>query len=417
MLKISLLSIGDELLIGQTINTNAAWLGAEISKLGAKVVLHSTVADNKEIIKSEFDRLFVLSDIILVTGGLGPTHDDITKVTLCDYFNDELHLDEITFENIKSLLFKRGRELKEVHRMQALVPKNSKVLSNSVGTAPGMLFLSNGKYLVSMPGVPYEMNAIFNDHLKQLIIDEIANKNHNVVSYLTIQTGGVPESTLEEMIGDVNTFLDNKSSLAYLPSYRGVKIRLGVQESNFEKCQIKLNGYLEFIKSKINESIISIGDENNLETLIQYLKDKKLTVAVAESCTGGLLGAAFTELPGSSEVFIGGELTYSNRAKVERLCVLESTLEKFGAVSQETALQMSENVRKLHHVSVGISITGIAGPDGGTPEKPVGTVWIGISIEGENIAKMYKFGNNRAINRELSVSYAINELFFRLKLN
>lgn len=415
MLKISLLSIGDEILIGQTINTNAAWLGAEISKLGAKVVLHSSIAGDKEIIKSEFDRLFSLSDIILVTGGLGPTHDDITKVTICEYFDDTLQIDEVTFENIKTLLTKRGRELKEVHRLQAMVPSKSKVLSNSVGTAPGMLFSSNGKYLVSMPGVPSEMKAIFNDHLKALIVSEITKHNHNVVSYLTIQTGGVPESTLAEMIGEVDTFLDSSSSLAYLPSYRGVKLRLGVQESTFEKCQTKLNGYLEYIKSRIQEYIISIGDENNLDTLIQLLKERKLTVSVAESCTGGMLGAAFTELPGSSDVFIGGELTYSNSAKKERLCVLESTIEKHGAVSQETALEMSENVRKLHNTNIGISITGIAGPDGGTPDKPVGTVWIGISIDGDNIAKMYKFGNNRAINRELSVSYAINELFFRLK--
>ncbi len=416
MFNISLLTIGDEILIGQTVNTNASWLGSEFSKIGANIYTHSTISDDESQILNEFDRLFQISDMIVVTGGLGPTHDDITKTTLCKYFSDELILNLEILNHLENLYKQRGRILLESNKLQAYLPTKCKVLFNSVGTAPGMLFEKNGKYLVAMPGVPSEMKAITLEHLLSLVKSKMKELNSKVKVYKTLLTIGIPESLLAEKIGDQSKFLDENSSLAYLPSYRGVKLRISILADSFQIGENKISKIEDIIRKRVGDYIISSESENIMEIIAKKLIIKNRTVSVAESCTGGLLGAALTELSGSSSYFIGGELTYSNIAKINQLGVLENTLNMFGAVSEETALEMASNVRKIHNTYYGLSITGTAGPNGGTPEKPVGTVWIGIATPIETKAICFIFGNNRQVNRELSVGYALSMLMKDLNL-
>ncbi len=406
MLRISLLTIGDEILIGQTVNTNASWIGDKVTKLGAKVVVHSSISDDKSAIIDELNRLSGFSDIILITGGLGPTHDDITKHVLAEYFGMELELNQELLSYLEGFFAKRGRVMNELNKKQALVPKGCKLLNNSVGTAPAMLFENEFKKFISMPGVPTEMKAIMNEEVLPLIANLLNIGNYNIVAYQTIQTFGIPESNLAEKIGLTSNFLEEGGSLAYLPSYRGVKLRLGTEADSFEVANSKLAYYTDYIKAKISDNILSIGEENIVEVLRDLVIKHKLSISVAESCTGGLLGGAITALEGSSEYFMGGEIVYSNTAKIERLCVLESTLEKYGAVSTETALEMCRNIARLYNTNIGISITGIAGPGGGSIDKPVGTVCIGVIVNGITKVEQYRFGNNREINRELSISYA-----------
>jgi nicotinamide-nucleotide amidase len=406
MLRISLLTIGDEILIGQTVNTNASWIGDKVTKLGAKVVVHSSISDDKSAIIDELNRLSGFSDIILITGGLGPTHDDITKHVLAEYFGMELELNQELLSYLEGFFAKRGRVMNELNKKQALVPKGCKLLNNSVGTAPAMLFENEFKKFISMPGVPTEMKAIMNEEVLPLIANLLNIGNYNIVAYQTIQTFGIPESNLAEKIGLTSNFLEEGGSLAYLPSYRGVKLRLGTEADSFEVANSKLADYTDYIKAKISDNILSIGEENVVEVLRDLVIKHKLSISVAESCTGGLLGGAITALEGSSEYFMGGEIVYSNTAKIERLCVLESTLEKYGAVSTETALEMCRNIARLYNTNIGISITGIAGPGGGSIDKPVGTVCIGVIVNGITKVEQYRFGNNREINRELSISYA-----------
>lgn len=410
MYNISILTIGDEILIGQTVNTNASWLGTEFSKIGANIFTHSTISDDKNQIKKEFDRLFEITDCIVVTGGLGPTHDDITKSTLCEYFDDHLVLNEHILNHLEKLYKLRGRTMLESNALQAYLPSKCEVMFNSVGTASGMLFEKDGKNLISMPGVPSETKAITKDNVIPFIRNKMKELNSSVKVYKTILTSGVTESILAMKIGDQDEFLDENSGLAYLPSYRGVKLRISINANNFEIGYSRIATIEKIINDRVGEYIIGTDTENLMEIIAKKLIERGRTVSVAESCTGGLLGAALTELAGSSAYFLGGDQTYCNEDKINRLGVRIGTLNEFGAVSEETALEMCENVRKLHNAYYGLSITGIAGPDGGSPEKPVGTVWIGISTPNSSKAICYKFGNSRSVNRELSVSYALNML-------
>lgn len=410
MFNISILTIGDEILIGQTLNTNSSWLSAELSKIGANILTQTTISDNKVQIINEFNRLFEISDMIVVTGGLGPTHDDITKITLCEYFDDHLVLNEVILKHLESFYIQRGRTLLESIALQAQLPSKCEIMFNSVGTAQGMLFEKEGKFLISMPGVPSEMKAITKESLLLFVKSKMVELKSKVKVYKTLFTIGVGESILAMKIGDQNKFLDNNSSLAYLPSYRGVKLRISVVASSFDKGNKIISKIENVIMQKVGEYVVSNESENIMELISSKLIEKSRTISVAESCTGGLLGGALTELAGSSAYFYGGDQVYSNSDKVNRLGVKIKTLNDFGAVSKETAIEMSENVRVIHNSYYGLSITGIAGPDGGSIEKPVGTVWIGIATPNSSKAICYNFGNNRTVNRELSVVYALSIL-------
>ncbi len=415
MLDVSILSIGDELCIGQIINSNAAWIAEQITALGANVVKHCAVGDDEFAIKRELKNLSDTSEFIVITGGLGPTHDDITKPVLLDYFDDTLILDKSVEGNILALLEKRGLKPTELIMQMAMLPKSCKSLHNAVGTAPGMLFERNGKYFVSMPGVPNEMKYIMNNSVLPLIESIIKRNNEDVLLFKTLQTSAVPESLLAEKIGDVSSFLDQTGSLAFLPSYQGVRLRIGVEANNFEQAQNKIEKIESYIRHRVNEHIVADSDIPLSSVIGELLMANNKTVAVAESCTGGLLGAEFTNIPGSSKYFLGGVIAYSNDIKESILNVNHQTLMEYGAVSRETAEEMATNVRNLLGSDYGISITGIAGPGGGSPEKPVGTVWIGVSSVALTVAHRFTFGTARDINRQRTVGGALNLLYQRIK--
>jgi len=414
LLKISILSIGDELCIGQTINTNAATIAEKCIKTGAQILTHSTIPDDKVQILNEFERLSLISDIIITTGGLGPTHDDFTKSVICEYLNTELMLIEEIFAKLIDKYTKKRRKTNSVIiKEQAFIPDGSIALYNEVGTAPGLVFQKNDCMFFALPGVPKEAEFLTEQYIIGILNNKIRMYNHSVLLYKTIRTAGIFEVDLAKTIGNLD-FL-GKSSLAFLPSYRGVKIRIGIESDSLSNANIELKKHYKYIANKISQYINSENDEDLIETIAQLFINTNTTVAVAESCTGGMLGSALTDLPGSSSFFLGGFQTYTNESKNKFLGVNINTLNKFGAVSEETALEMSRNIREKFKANFGIGITGIAGPSGGSKNKPVGTVWIGISTEEKNYATRYIFGSNRAVNRELSVGQSLNLLLKELK--
>ncbi|MCX7908521.1 MAG: competence/damage-inducible protein A [Ignavibacteria bacterium] len=415
MLKVSILTVGDEILIGQIVNSNASWISQKCIETGASIIEHRTVGDvEEEIIQAVYD-LQKKSDIVLITGGLGPTIDDLTKPSLTKYFNDELVFDEQVFEWIKDFFFKRGQtEISERNKNLAYVPRSCKPLKNEFGTAPGMLFEQDGKIIVSMPGVPKEMQFIMNQYVLPLIKDKITKENCLTNHYCVLQTCGIPESVIaDKLIGIDKEFSDVK--IAFLPSYKGVRLRLQTENLPLSIACERIDQIKNVLYKRIGDYIYGEGEISLSEVIGKMLIDRNETVAVAESCTGGLLGSEFTKISGSSKYFIGGIISYSNDVKINTLGVNKNTIDKFGAVSEETAIEMAKNVRILLNTTYGLSITGVAGPTGGTPNKPVGTVWIGFSSPTTTFAKRYQFGGDREINRERSVYSALTLLYFQLK--
>lgn len=415
MLKASLLSIGDEILIGQIVNSNSTFLAKELTKLGYSVINISAIGDSKEEIVNELDRLFAVSDLIISTGGLGPTHDDITKDVICEYFNDELvYLPE--WENkIREQFRVRGIELSDRNKGQAYIPSKSKFLYNRIGTAPGMLLENNGKYLISLPGVPNEMKCIILESALEFLRDLVAKSDSDCVIYKNILTNGIPESTLADLLDIDNQYL-GKSSLAFLPSYQGVKLRIGAYGGNSSDAQTELSRIYNHIIERANEFIISEDEISLDEVVAKLLTDRKLTVSTAESCTGGMLAASLTSLSGSSVYMMGGVVSYSNEVKENIVNVSKDTMIAHGAVSKQTAIELAQNCRKMFNTDYALSVTGIAGPTGGSEEKPVGTVWIGISDKNHTDAFLYRFGNNdRTMNRERAVSSALALLIRTIK--
>lgn len=413
MYKVSILTIGDEILLGDIINTNAAWIGEQVAMTGAKVVSHSTIGDSREVMLAELDGLGELSDLVLITGGLGPTHDDITKKVLSDYFDDKYIQNEEVYQNVKNLIESRGRTLKEKHKEQALVPSKATIFINEAGTAPGMYLQNEKAGFISMPGVPSEMKFLMNKYVLP-IINQKVEEQPNIHKFRLVRTYGIPESVLDEILGNPDDFLGD-CTLAFLPSYHGVRLRIGIESSTVDEANEKLDKVQGYIVSKAEKHIYGFGKDKLHVRLSHILRERKLTISAAESCTGGMFGALFTDLPGSSNIYNGGIISYSNQAKIDLLDVKEETLAKFGAVSEETAREMAHNCRIMLKSDFAISITGIAGPDGGTPEKPVGLVYIGLACETETIVRKFRFGKNREQNRDLSVGSALTMLFDKLK--
>lgn len=412
-MKAIIVSIGDEILIGQTINTNAAWLGSELNQIGIKVINHFVSQDNLDSIINILNYSTNFVDLIIITGGLGPTKDDITKVALCQFFGSRLVLHQDAYENLKRFYQDRGRDITETNIRQAYVPDNAKILHNSVGAAPGTMYNSNGKTYFSLPGVPSEMKAIFTESIRNILLEKTTKDTELKISNKVIYTVGIPESTLSDKLSSIeNNLVDLK--LAYLPSYRGVKLRIDGIGKTYEEINENINYTYNLINNTISEHIIE--EEMDILNAISYLlKTKNLTISTAESCTGGLLGQLLTSISGSSDYFIGGLISYSNQVKMKNLGVNSETLEKFGAVSDETATEMAINCRDKFKTDFAISVTGIAGPLGGSAEKPVGTVFIGISSKYGVEVQKFLFGKNRDINRELSCTYALYNLYKLIK--
>lgn len=407
-MKAYLISIGDELLIGQTINTNVAFIGKLISDNNISITKSSVIGDNLKTIIDELDYAVTKGDVIIITGGLGPTHDDVTRSAIVEYFKTDLVFNSDVLEDIKSMLTRRGRELKKTHEDQAMVPKIAEAIRNENGTAPGYWIEWDDKIFVVMPGVPYEMKAMMENFVIPKLVDKIGEPTE-FIKKLTLQTTGIPESLLSDRLGNLNDLLQ-VAELAFLPNEYGVRLRITVKSENEETAKNLLMEIEQKIRSKVGRYIFG-RDEDTLEEVVgRLLNERELRVAVAESCTGGGLSDRITNINGSSSYFERGVVTYSNAAKVELLKVDEDVINIQGAVSPEVAMQMAEGVRAISGVDIGISLTGIMGPTGASTNKPVGLVYVGYCNSKVCTVKKFQFGENRILNKRRATQAALEIL-------
>lgn len=404
MINVEIISIGDELLIGQTINTNASWMGSRLALEGMKVSYVATISDTWEAITGALTEAHKRSQVVLITGGLGPTKDDITKQVLCAYFDTKLVLDQKVLDHVESFFIKRNRPMLEVNKMQAMVPEACEVLFNEQGTAPGMLFEKEDTLFVSMPGVPYEMKYLMEAH----VIPRLTNKYPlRKLIQRTYLTQGIGESFLAEKISDWENQLRSEGlDLAYLPSPGMVKLRI----SSASGDQTRVTSYGEKLKKMIPGYLFGEEEDTLPEVVGKLLLQKEATVGTVESCTGGSIMAAMTSVSGSSSYVLGGFITYSNDLKMKLAGVSGQTLEDFGAVSEETVLEMAAGGKKALDVDWCISVSGIAGPLGGSDEKPVGTVWIAIDGPERKVSRKFLFGTDRQRTVQMTVLTALNLL-------
>ncbi len=389
---VEIITIGDELLIGQVVDTNSPWMSQELNKIGLKVRFITTVSDRENEILSALDIASQRTGVILITGGLGPTKDDITKTTLCKYFETPMRFDEPSYSNLVRLFSARGREVTELNRKQAEVPANCVPLLNQLGTAPAMLFVYQNRIYISMPGVPHEMKGIMKTHVLPYLKNQYALPP---VIHETILTQGIGESFFSELIAPWEDNLPKHISLAYLPS-AGI-LRLRLTASGFEESVLKKELEEEISKLELlaGQYIFGRGNET-LEKLIGDLfRENKLTLSTAESCTGGYLAHRITSVPGSSEYYIGSVIAYDNAIKTSCLEINQELIEKFGAVSEEVVTAMALGIKKQFKTDYAISTSGIAGPSGGTPDKPVGTVWIAIAGPDSITSRKFMLGTER----------------------
>ena len=407
MIKAEIITIGDEILYGQITDTNTQWISAELDKIGIKIVRKSSVGDTEEAILEIFKESSKRANIVIVTGGLGPTKDDITKKTFCKYFNSELIDHPQAQTDVTAYFKKRGFVLSGTNKSQYQLPSNATYIQNTMGTAPGMWFDFEGVIYVSMPGVPYEMKGL----MSLSIIPKLQEHfNTPVIFHKVIRTIGIGESTLAEMIDVWEDALPSNIKLAYLPSMGSVKLRLTGFGEDLEIIEKQVEEQFEKVFPTIKEFVYGYGSEELEAAIGKLLIQNNQTVSVAESCTGGYLGHLFTKVSGSSSYFMGGILAYDNSIKINQLKVKKETLDTHGAVSEQTVTEMAESVRQLMGTTYGLATSGIAGPNGGTPEKPVGTIWIAIAYEKETITKKLTLGGFREQNIHLTAINILNLL-------
>jgi nicotinamide-nucleotide amidase len=365
----------------------------------------TSISDSPEAIISTLEEVKQHTDFILITGGLGPTKDDLTKHTLCRYFQTELVLNEPSLEHVTNLFRSRGRELTELNRQQAFLPANCKPVRNALGTAPGMWFEEGGKIFVSMPGVPFEMKRMMTD----TILPELKIRaGQNQIIHKVIMTTGIGESFLADKIAAWEDALPAHLKLAYLPSLTGVRLRLTGQATANTELEQQMEDQVQQLQALIPEHIFALGEVSLEEAVGRLLKEKGYTIATAESCTGGHLAHKITSIAGSSEYFMGSILAYHNHIKMNQLGIPSDTIARFGAVSEEVVSQMAVNVRQLLNTDIGIATSGIAGPGGGTPQKPVGTIWIAYADAEKTIARKLFFQKDRLLNIEYTTYMALN---------
>jgi len=407
-MKAVIISIGDELLIGQVVNTNASFIAQQLNRVGIQIHRVVAVGDDLTEILNTFQVEYASHDVIIITGGLGPTHDDITRTAVCKFFNTELVHDAEARANVERIMKTLNRPWTASAEDQTLIPRGAKVIPNKLGTAPGEFFERDGKYFFVMPGVPYEMEAM----VKDFIVPFFEKKQSGTfIVHRTLRTTGIPESALAERLGNLDEILQG-ASLAFLPSVSGVRLRITATDSDRTACEKKILEVESRIRSKAEKFIYGINDEELEQVVGRLLTDKNLTLSVAESCTGGMIAHILTNVPGSSEYFDRGVVTYSNKSKTQILNVPAELIEQHGAVSSEVAKEMARGIRTISETSIGLSTTGIAGPSGGSPEKPVGLVWIGYADAQETIALKFQFGNDRIRIKERA-SFAAIELIRR----
>jgi nicotinamide-nucleotide amidase len=408
MLTASILTIGDEILIGQIVDSNKSYISGLLNLIGVKVISHQSTGDDEFTIESSIVKLLKESDIIIVTGGLGPTKDDITKKVLGKISgSNDFKLDKKQLEIIKAICLKRGIELSSLNKDQALVPEKCTVLENTQGTAPGMMFEINGRLLFSLPGVPYEMQ-----YLMKEVLNKISSlRQTETIFHKTINTFGIPESELATKISAWEDSLPFNYKLAYLPNpARGVKLRLSVYQGVDNCTPDKVKQLFTQLYSIIGDSIYGEEEETLESVVFQSLTKRGETLSIAESCTGGEISSIFTTLPGVSSVFKGGVVAYDNKAKINILGVSKSIIEESGAVSEECVVAMAEGAKRLFGTDWAIATSGIAGPSGGSEEKPVGTLWVAISGPGITTTNKAIFSGDRERNIIRFSSASINLL-------
>ena len=394
-MEAEIITIGDELLIGQVVDTNSAFIATELNKAGINVYQITSIPDKKDRILNALEEAKNRVNLVLLTGGLGPTNDDITKYTLAGYFNSKLVRNEEVVTNIKNILEKRDVLLIERNLEQADLPDNCEIIFNHIGSAAGMWFIKDNVQFISMPGVPFEMKEM----LVNQIIPELVKRNKlPVILHKTILTHGLAESVMAEKIKDWESNLPSNIRLAFLPSPGILRLRLSGSSENRDQLNKELNNQIEYLQKLLPENIFGYDDDKLEEIIGKLLKKKHQTLSAAESCTGGNVSRLITSVPGASEYFKGSVVAYSNEIKQSILKVSEETLMNYGAVSQQTVKEMAEGIRQLYHTDYAFAVSGIAGPGGGSPEKPVGTVWIAIASEKETITRLFHFGDNRERN-------------------
>lgn len=409
-----IITIGDEILIGQIVDTNSAWMAQQLNLAGVRIKQITSVSDDRDHILKTLKDAEERADIILITGGLGPTKDDITKHTLCEYFHTKLRFNEEVYKDVERLFKGFGKEVTPVNRGQAEVPETCIPLRNEAGTAPGMWFDKGNKVFVSMPGVPFEMQFIMQKHVLPRLSEKY--KLPFVVHY-TVLTSGIGESDLSDKLTDWEESLaEHTIRLAYLPSPGLVKLRLSAAGDDREKLEKIIVQKIEELKKIIPEFIYGYDvygskEQESLEHIVgELLRAKKKKLSIAESCTGGYISHLVTRIPGSSDYYIGSVISYANEVKVHELGVSQDAIEQHGAVSQQVVEKMAEGIRKKYNTDYSIAVSGVAGPSGGTEEKPVGTVWISVATPGKIISKRYRFGDHRERNIQRSAIAALNML-------
>ncbi|MBN1144556.1 MAG: competence/damage-inducible protein A [Bacteroidales bacterium] len=405
-----IITIGDELLIGQVVDTNSAWMATELNKLGIRVVQITSVSDKRESIIRALDDASGRAELIITTGGLGPTSDDITKNTLVAYFDSKLIRNQAVLEHIETLLKTRGVAMNDFNISQADLPDNCQVLYNSAGTAPGMWFSRNQKEFVSLPGVPYEMKAVYKESMEPKLKQRFALP---AIMHKTILTCGVPESQMAVLISNWENALPANLKLAYLPSPGILRLRItGTTTGD----QIELKTTIENEAAQLEQIIgahVFGYDEDKLEVIVgNLLNDNNLSLSTAESCTGGLISFMITSVPGSSAYYQGGVVAYSNDVKTSQLNVSPYSLIMNGAVSQPVVEQMADGARNKFNTDFAVAVSGIAGPSGATEEKPVGTTWIAVASKKRIVSHLYNLGEDRSRNMQKA---AISALFMLRK--
>ncbi|MDO5522416.1 MAG: CinA family nicotinamide mononucleotide deamidase-related protein [Bacteroidia bacterium] len=403
-MKIEIIPVGDEILIGQITDTNSAWMADKLTRKGFEINAITTVGDCAQDIIGAIDTALLRADVVLMTGGVGPTKDDITKKTLCEYFQDQLIFSEDVLKNIEQLFARKKYTLNELTRNQAFVPENCFVIQNKAGTAPILWFERKNKILVSMPGVPFEMKTAMNNEIIPRLQKHFLPVDYLKCSFLV---SGITESALALLLTGFENRLPANFSLAYLPSYGLIRLRLSAW-GNENLSELELQK--EKLKQLLEHILIDESDKP-IETILgEKLRSKKLSISVAESCTGGNIAHRITLVPGSSDYFEGGIVSYSNSIKTNVLNINSATIEKQGAVSEEVVELMAKHISKTMQTDCSIAVSGIAGPDGGTPEKPVGTVWICTQLHNKIVTQKYQFGTSREENINRATNMAILQM-------
>jgi len=406
----TIISIGDEILIGQVLNTNAAYIAEKLNSVGIEAARILTVGDDEVEILNAFKENYSRYDIIIVTGGLGPTQDDVTRSAVCKFFDLKLLSSNEVRINVEEFLKKRNRKWSDAAENQTLFPAGAKVIRNKYGTAAGEFFESDNKYFIVLPGVPYEMESMMEDFVIPFFLEIKMNR---YILHRTLMTTGIAESELAGRLGNLDNILQG-AKLAFLPSPTGVRLRITISGTGKNQCENKIQTIESHIREKANKFIYGVDEESLEEALGRILVERKLTIAIAESCTGGMIAHKITNVPGSSRYFERAIVAYSNQSKINQLHVPKELIEKHGAVSKEVAEAMAFGIRQDAGTDIGISTTGIAGPTGGTGEKPVGLVWTGYSDANETIAQKFNFGDGRLRIKERASQAAMD--FVRRKI-